>query len=71
MLVVHGTRAFRDQVPGLAAAPDDVSTTMLGPWYATVLRWRRPVALLVNQATLLPLLTPLAPCGCRESCQGI
>jgi hypothetical protein len=61
MLVVHGTRAFRDRVPGLAAAPDDVSTTMLGPWYATVLRWRRPVALLVNEATLLPLLTPLAP----------
>src|SRR4051794_35622753 len=32
MLVVHGTRAFRDRVPGLAAAPEDVSTTLLGPW---------------------------------------
>jgi hypothetical protein len=61
MLVVLGTRAFRDRVPGFAAAPDDVSTTLLGSWYATVLRWRRPVALLVNEATLLPLLTPLAP----------
>ena len=61
MLVIHGTRAFRDRVPGLAPAPEDVSTTLLGPWYATVLRWRRPVALLVNTTTLLPLLTPLAP----------
>ena len=63
MLVVHGTRAFRDRVLGLAAAPEDVSTTLLGPWYATVLRWRRPVALLANTTTLLPLLTPLAPAG--------
>jgi hypothetical protein len=38
-----------------------MSTTALGPWYATTLRWRRRVALLVNQATLTPLLTPLAP----------
>jgi len=61
MLVVHGTRAFRDRVPGHAAAPDDVSTTLLGSWYATLLRWRRPVALLVNEKTLLPLLMPLTP----------
>jgi hypothetical protein len=61
MLVVHGTRAFRDRVPGHTAAPDDVSTTLLGSWYATLLRWRRPVALLVNEKTLLPLLMPLTP----------
>lgn len=34
---------------------------MLGAWYATVLRWRRPAALLVNELTLLPLVMPLAP----------
>ena len=34
---------------------------MLGAWYATVLRWRRPAALLVNELTLLPLVVPLAP----------
>jgi hypothetical protein len=60
-VLIHGTRVFRDRVPGRAAAPDDVSTTALGAWYATVLRWRRPVALLVNDPTLLPLLMPLAP----------
>ena len=60
-MIVHGTRVFRDRVPGRAAAPDEVSTTALGAWYATVLRWRRPVALLVNEPTLLPLLMPLAP----------
>jgi hypothetical protein len=61
VVVVHGTRRFRDRVPGLAAAHGDVSTTALGAWYAGLLRWRRPVALLVNEATLLPLLMPLAP----------
>jgi hypothetical protein len=30
-------------------------------WYATLLPWRRQVALFVNEATLLPVLTPLAP----------
>jgi hypothetical protein len=60
VLVVHATRAFRDRVPGPAAADDDISTTSLGPWYATLLRRRPPLALLVNQ-TLLPLLMPLAP----------
>jgi hypothetical protein len=52
---------FRERVPGRTAAPDDVSATALGAWYATLLRWRRPVALLVNEPTLLPLLMPLAP----------
>jgi hypothetical protein len=60
-VLIHGTRVFRERVPGRAAAPDDVSATALGAWYATLLRWRRPVALLVNEPTLLPLLMPLAP----------
>jgi hypothetical protein len=61
VLVVHATWAFRDRVPGPAAADDDISTTTLGPWYATLVRRRPPLALLVNQTTLLPLLMPLAP----------
>jgi hypothetical protein len=60
-VLIHGTRVFRERVPGRTAAPDDVSATALGAWYATLLRWRRPVALLVNEPTLLPLLMPLAP----------
>jgi len=61
VLVVHATRALRDRMPGAPATPDDVSTTTLGAWYATRLHWRRPAALLVNHATLLPLIMPLAP----------
>jgi hypothetical protein len=60
-VLIHGTRVFRERVPGRGAAPDEASTTALGAWYATLLRWRRPVALLVNEPTLLPLLMPLAP----------
>jgi len=61
VIIVHGTRAFRDRVPGPAVTHGETSTTVLGAWYATVLRWRRPAALLVNELTLLPLLMPLAP----------
>lgn len=61
MLVVHGTQAFRSKVPGPPATPGDASSTLLGSWYGTVLRWRRPAVLLVNETTLLPVLLPLAP----------
>ncbi|MBK6972204.1 MAG: hypothetical protein IPH26_04345 [Sterolibacteriaceae bacterium] len=36
-------------------------TTVLGNWYATALFWKPPLALLVSERTLLPLLMPLAP----------
>jgi len=61
VIVVHGTAELRRRVPGPAPAPGEESTTLLGPWYATVLRWRRPAALVVNEATLLPAVVPLAP----------
>ena len=61
MIVVHGTAELRRRVPGPAPGPEEASTTLLGPWYATVLRWRRPAALLVDEATLLPAVLPLAP----------
>lgn len=61
MIVIHGTRAFRDRVPEPAVTPGETSTTVLGAWYASVLRWRRPAALFVNERTLLPLVMPLAP----------
>jgi hypothetical protein len=61
VIIVHSTRAFRDRVPGPAVTPGETSTAVLGAWYATILRWRRPAALLVNELTLLPLVLPLAP----------
>lgn len=62
MVVVHGTKKFRDRIPARFTGDDaDASTTALGSWYATVLFWRPQVALFVNELTLLPVLVPLAP----------
>jgi Domain of unknown function (DUF6933) len=60
---VRGTRKFLGRAAE-AVVPEtalQASTTMLGDWYLTVLFWRPQVALFVNEATLLPLLAPLAP----------
>ena len=61
MLVLRGTKKLRDRVKGPAATADDVSSTVLGDWFATALFWKPQVALLVNQRTLLPVFMPLAP----------
>jgi hypothetical protein len=62
MLVVHATKKLLERLrPEALAGPETSSTTMLGSWYATVLFWRPQVALFVNEATLLPVLMPLAP----------
>lgn len=61
VMIVHGTQRFRDRVLDGAVGPGDGSSTLLGPWYATVLRWRPAVALFVNQSTLLPVLVPMTP----------
>jgi hypothetical protein len=61
VVIVRGTRRFLDRVGEPTVTADDVSTTLLGDWYATVLRRRSPVALFVNETTLLPILTRLAP----------
>jgi hypothetical protein len=61
VLVVHGTKKFLERVARPSVPPDTPSTTQLGSWYATVLFWRPQVALFVNEETLLPMLTPLAP----------
>ena len=61
VFVVQGTKKFRDRVRGVAAAPDEVSTTALGNWFSTVMFWRPHVALFVSETTLLPVLVPFAP----------
>jgi hypothetical protein len=62
MVVIHGTQRFRDRVPGDASGSDaGCPPSWLGPWYATLLRWQAPVALFVNELTLLPVLVPMAP----------
>lgn len=67
MLIVRATKKLL-RLTGPSTAPDqDRGTTLLGPWYATVLFWRPQVALLVNEATLLPALLPLAPASTLAS----
>lgn len=61
MVIIHGTQRFRDRVTATPAADGDTSTTILGAWYATVLRWRPAVPLFVNASTLLPVFMSFAP----------
>jgi hypothetical protein len=63
VFTVHGTKKFLDRVPDkpIPAPGLQPSTTILGPWYATVLFWNQHVALFVNEPTRLPLFVPLAP----------
>ena len=61
MLVVHGTKKLRDRLRTAVPYCSETSTTSLGDWYATIVFWRPQVALFVNEATLLPVLVPLAP----------
>lgn len=67
MLIVRATKKLL-RLAGPSTAPDDEpGTTLLGPWYATVLFWRPRVVLLVNESTLLPVLMPLAPVSTLSS----
>jgi uncharacterized protein DUF6933 len=61
MLIVRATKRLLDRIGGPTLSAGDQSTTLLGQWYATALRWRPQVALMVNETTLLPVLMPLAP----------
>jgi hypothetical protein len=61
VLIVRGTKKLRDRVQGPRARESDVSTTLLGDWFATALFWRPQVALLVNQRTFVPVFLELAP----------
>jgi hypothetical protein len=58
---IHCTKKLLDRVkhPVMPAVEDP--TTALGNWYATAIFWRPQVAFLINEATLFPVLLPLAP----------
>ena len=61
MFTIHATKKLRDRVKAPLADPVEAPSTALGNWYATALFWKPQVALFVNEATLLPVLIPLAP----------
>lgn len=67
MLIVRGTKKLLRLAGPSIARDDDRGTTLLGPWYATVLFWRPRIVLLVNETTLLPVLLPLAPTATLSS----
>ncbi|WOQ68609.1 hypothetical protein RYJ27_07695 [Microbacterium limosum] len=61
MLILRATKKLRDKIGGVAPTDEKESTTMLGDWYGNLIAWRRPLVLLVNARTLLPVFAPLAP----------
>lgn len=61
MFTIHATKKLRDRVRAPLAEPIETPSTALGNWYATALFWKPQMALFVNEATLLPVLVPLAP----------
>lgn len=61
VFVVHATRKLLDRVGGPTGPIAGQVPSTFGTWYATVVFWRPQVALFVNEATLLPVLMPLAP----------
>jgi len=61
MYTIHATKKLRDRVRSPLTEPIEVPSTVLGNWYATALFWRPQLALFVNEATLMPVLVPLAP----------
>ncbi|AET95045.1 hypothetical protein BYI23_D015350 (plasmid) [Burkholderia sp. YI23] len=60
MLYLHCTQKLLNRLKPEAVEVGS-STTKLGSWYATVLPWKRPIVMFVNERTLLPVLMPLAP----------
>jgi hypothetical protein len=61
MVIVRATKKLQQRIGAPTLGEAERSTTVLGDWFATTLFWRPQVALLVNGATLLPVLMPLAP----------
>ena len=63
MYSLHCTKKLLDRIrpPIEVSLPPPPPTTLLGNWYATALFWKPQLALFVNERTLLPVLTLLAP----------
>jgi hypothetical protein len=61
VLVVRATKKLRDRVGPVTLRSGQRSTIRLGDWYATAWFWKPQLALLVSEATLFPVLKPLAP----------
>ncbi len=60
MFVVRATKKLRDRL-GPVDQEEAPADTVLGDWYATAWLYRPQIALFVSEATLLPVVMPLAP----------
>ncbi len=60
VFTIHTTKKLQDRVKQPIAELNEADSA-LGNWYATALFWKPQVALFVNERTLLPVFTPLAP----------
>lgn len=56
MFIVRPTKKSRDKIGGVPVEPEGDSTTVLGDWYANLLAWRRPNAILMNARTLVRVI---------------
>ena len=61
MLVVRAAKKLLDRLGAVTLQPGETSTTRLGDRSATVWARKPQVALFVSEATLFPVLMPLAP----------
>lgn len=61
VFTVRATKKLLDRIGEPPVADPPTPTTSLGDWYATAIFWKPQAALFVNEQTLLPVLTPLAP----------
>ena len=57
MFTLHCTQKLLARIKRPVAPAPPLPTTTLGNWYATALLWKPQTALLVNERTLLPVLT--------------
>lgn len=61
MFTIHATRKFLDRAKATPADPLDEPSTAMDNWYANLVPGRPQIAIFVNEATLVPVLVPLAP----------
>jgi hypothetical protein len=54
MFILRATKKLRERIGAPTLRDGERSATLLGDWYATALRWRPQVALLVSETTLRP-----------------
>lgn len=61
MYTVHATKKLADRIAIKPLPFGPEPSTRFGNWYATLLHWKRPAALFVNETVFLPVYVPLAP----------